>query len=462
MPVRRPGFEVRPLRRAVSLVLSMGMHARRALAALALTLVALACTSGVAAAKGAAPAGQRSSLLAGVNIAPVSPSSEPAEADRAITEVQALGAQVVRLDVPWWVFEPHDAQHISPRPQAYLDRLVADAQAAGIRLITTVESSPCWASSAPRGLLAACRPTKATKANSWPPRNASDYAAFAAYLAARYGSALAAIEIWNEPDQANEFYFAGPHKAARYATVLRAAYPAIKRANPAVQVLAGSLVGSNGAFLRALYAAGIKGFYDGLSVHFYNLTIASLRSIHQTQAAAGDRTPLWLNEFGWSSCWPHQRIQQEQACVTPGIQALNLADTVRALARTPYVRAAVVYKLQDSGAEDFGLLSAGGARKAAFRSFAGALRSAGASVSPVRLTLRRRGASVVASGSAPVGDFMLLEAFQGATLRYRAVFILDRFNRFSITLPSVLGTSGLRVRVFEAGAGAAHAAQKSI
>jgi len=431
--------------------------ARRALIALALALAALSCTSATAVAAGARPA-----FLGGVNIGAVSPSSDPSEAAGTIAEAQALGARVLRLDVRWWVFEPRDAQHISARPQAYLDSLAAHAQAAGIRLIATVESSPCWASSAPPALLAACRPNKASKANAWPPLNASDYAAFVSYLASRYGPALAAIEIWNEPDQANELYFAGPHKAPRYASVLRAAYPAIKSANPAVQVLAGSLVGSSGAFLRALYAAGIKGFYDGLSVHYYNLTIASLRSIHQTQLAAGDTTPLWLNEFGWSSCWPRQRIQQEQACVTAGIQALNLANTVGALARTPYVAAAVVYKLEDSRSENFGLLSTSGGRKPAFKSLARILRSGTGTVSPVTLTLRRRGAGVVANGSAAVGDFMLLEAFQGAALRYRAVFVLDRFNRFSIPLPAVLGTHGLRVRVFQYGTGPARDAQKSI
>ena len=432
-------------------------YARRALLALALALGALACTSAAAMAGRARP-----ELLGGVNIGAVSPSSTPSEAESTIAEAQAVGARVVRLDVRWWVFEPHDAQHISARAQAYLDSLAAHAQAAGIRLIATVEASPCWASSAPRALLAACRPSRGSKANSWPPRNPGDYAAFVSYLASRYGSALAAIEIWNEPDQANELYFAGPQKAPRYAAVLRAAYPAIKSANPAVQVLAGSLVGSNGAFLHALYTAGIKGFYDGLSVHYYNLTIASLRAIHQAQAAAGDATPLWLDEFGWSSCWPHQRIQQEQACVTPGIQALNLANTISALARTPYVAAAVVYKLEDSGAESFGLLSPDGARKPAFKSLARVFRSGAGAVSPVTLALRRRGASVVANGSAPVGDFMLLEAFQGPVLRYRAVFILDRFNRFSVPLPSVLGTHGLRVRVFQYGAGPAHDAQKSV
>ena len=45
---------------------------------------------------------------------------------------------------------------------------------------------------------------------------------------------------------------------------------------------------------------------------------------------------------------------------------------IRALARTPYVAAAVVYKLQDTADEDFGLLSSAGTRKPSFR----ALRSA--------------------------------------------------------------------------------------
>jgi hypothetical protein len=69
---------------------------------------------------------------------------------------------------------------------------------------------------------------------------------------------------------------------------------------------------------------------------------------------------------------------------------------------------------------------------------------------------------VIASGSGPVGDFMQLEAFKGKLLRYRALFKLDRFNRYSITLPSVLGTHALRVRVFQYWSGVGKAAQKRI
>jgi hypothetical protein len=400
--------------------------------------------------------------LGGLNIGGLAYDSTPAQADGSTAAARALHAQVVRVEVPWAILEPHGANLIDPGALAFTDRLIGDAAADGMRVIVFVDSTPCWASSAPASLLHACMSGKSSKANAWPPTNPADYAAIVRYLAGRYGTRLAAIEVWDEPDQANQLHFAGPNKPQRYAAILRAAYPAIKQANPNVPVLAGSLVGSNGVFLRALYAAGIKGYYDGLAVHFYSLTLASLRSIHEVQLANGDTKPLWLDEFGWSSCWPRSRIQQEQACVTPRIQARNIADIFRALAHTSYIAAAVPYKLQDLPQEEFGVLSSSGTRKPAFAALARVLASPFGHVSPVTLSLRRRSGRVLASGSGPVGDYMELEAFQGSLLRYRALFVLDRFNRYSLALPRVLGARGLRVRVYQYWARRGRSAQRSI
>jgi polysaccharide biosynthesis protein PslG len=382
-------------------------------------------------------------------------------ADREIALATALHAKLVRTEIAWSDFEPRGPAQLEPGALAYLDRLTSDAAASGIKVIALVDGTPCWASSAPPSLLRQCNPERPGKANSWPPRDPSAYAAFVAFLAQRYGARLAAIEIWNEPDQANEKYFAGLNKPERYAELLRAAYPAIKQADPGVPVIAGSLVGYNGKFLRALYAAGIKGYYDGLAVHFYTLTLASLRQFRSVQLANGDSKPLWLDEFGWSSCWPH-KIQQEQACVTRKVQARNIANMYRALSRTPYIAADVLYKLRGSGREDFGVLGGHGARKPAFAALAHVLASPFGAVSPVTLRLRRRSGHVVASGSAPVGDYIRLEAFEGGELRFRALFTLNRFNRYSIALPPVLGTNGLRVRVWQDWLGLARAAQKRI
>ena len=167
--------------------------------------------------------------------------------------------------------------------------------------------------------------------------DSAHYAAFVALLAQRYGDQLAAIEVWNEPDQANEHYFAGPEKPQRYAAILRAAYPAIKQAAPSVPVLGGSLVGSNGLFLRALYAAGIKGYYDGLAVHFYNL-VARLAALDPRSPAGQRRQHAAVA----------QRVRLEQLLAgTQDPAGTGLRDPagagaeprrhVRALARTPYV-----------------------------------------------------------------------------------------------------------------------------
>jgi len=197
-------------------------------------------------------------------------------------------------------------------------------------------------------------------------------------------------------------------------------------------------------------------------MHYYTLTLASLRSIHEVQVASGDTKPLWLDEFGWSSCWPRYKVQQEQACVTPKVQATNITNIYRSLARTPYVAADVIYKLQGSRAEDFGVLNEKGTRKPSFAALSKVFASPFGPVSPVTLSLHKRGGRVLASGSGPVGDYMELEAFQGSRLRYKALFVLNRLNRYSIKLPAALGTSGLRVRVYQYWAGLSRAAQRSI
>jgi hypothetical protein len=325
-----------------------------------------------------------------------------------------------------------------------------------------VDGTPCWASSAPAPEKRECTTSRQTQANAWPPTEPAQYGAFVAYLAGRYGGQLAALEIWNEPDQANEDYLAGPNKVQSYAAILKAAYRAIKGVAPQLPVLGGSLVGPNGEFLKELYEEGIQGYYDGLAVHFYTLTLASVRAIHEVQLRYGDTKPLWLDEFGWSSCWPHQRIEQEQGCVTRKVQGENLVNLTRSLVKLPYVAAELFYKLRNTSGEEFGVVTEGGARKPAFSAVARVFASPFGRPSPVTLHLRRRGGIVIASGSGPVGDFMQLEALEGREPRYRSVFALDRFNRYSLKLPGAIGSHGLVVRVWQYGGGEPTATQRRI
>ena len=69
--------------------------------------------------------------------------------------------------------------------------------------------------------------------------------------------------------------------------------------------------------------------------------------------------------------------------------------------------------MQDFPGQLFGALSTRAERKPAFAALAQVLASPFGAPSPVTLRLRRHGRSVVASGTAPVGDYMELEAFKG-------------------------------------------------
>ncbi len=148
--------------------------------------------------------------------------------------------------------------------------------------------------------------------------------------------------------------------------------------------------------------------------------------------------------------------------MTAQTQATNMTNTFRALAHTPTSPPMSSTSCRAIPRKNFGALTANGTHKPAFAALSKVFASPFGAISPVTLSLRKRGSRVLASGSGPVGDYMELEAFRGSTLRYRALFTLNRFNRYSITLPSVLGTSGLRVRVYQYWVGLGRAAQRTI
>ncbi len=315
------------------------------------------------------------------------------------------------------------------------------AKQRGLRVVLIVESSPCWTSTAPEELRRDCGPT----VGRYPPADYAAYGDLMAFLAVRYRDVLAGLEVWNEPDQANELYWAGPDKVARYVELLRATYPRVKAAAPTVPVLAGSFVGTNGAWLESLYKAGFKGLYDGISVHFYDLPLFGLRNTRAMQRKYGDKAPLWLLEAGWNSCKPAARGREGQPCTTRGYQATNLRQLYAQTRRTSYLKAIVIYKLRDDG-DNFGIFDQSGRPKPSFA----ALRSSFARAQRVRrVTLRtrkQRGVVRVSVGG-PEGDIYQLRVSKAGQLRYILNFRLNAANAFTASLPAQLGTSGLRLSV---------------
>jgi hypothetical protein len=308
----------------------------------------------------------------GVNAHPLHDDHSGSDVERELDLARGAGANVVRVDVSWGSLEFQRAGRLESNYVARLDRLMAAAASRGIKVLAVLVGTPCWASTAPGELKKDCEGAWWDRGvAAYPPEDPADYARVARWLTARYGTRLAALEVWNEPNNPNDATWRAGNDAAAYAALVKAAYPAAKAGNRAVPVLAGSLSRSDRPFLDALYAHGIRGHYDGISIQPYTWGdprnpaaaptldrqfVPGLRWIRRGQIARGDRAPLWLTEFGWTTAHLPSRITEQQ-------QAAYISHSFDLLAPLPYVRAAVLYTLRDdgsdprSGLDNFGIVT---------------------------------------------------------------------------------------------------------
>jgi LysM repeat protein len=141
------------------------------------------------------------------------------------------------------------------------DQVVEELNVRGLKIIARVDFQPAW--------------SRANAANNGPPDNYRDYGDFVYALANRYKGRIQAYEIWNEPNLAREWGDRPPN-AAEYVALLRVAYMRIKEADPdAVVITAGLAPTGTGLphaipdvqYLREMYGAGAKGYFDVLGVH---------------------------------------------------------------------------------------------------------------------------------------------------------------------------------------------------
>jgi hypothetical protein len=408
--------------------------------ALPILFALLACAV-LATTASAAPTG-------GVQGVPVSSVVTQKDADTMLDREKALGAKLIRVDVQWPQMEPkasgdRDALYLSEA-----DRIVDGAAKRGMKVLLLVAGTPCWASSAPAKGDCNAADANRQSVTKYPPADPQSYVPISTFLASRYGTKLSAFEIWNEPDQSNELYWAGPDKVKRYVALAKAAYGPIKAANPQVTVLAGAFVGGNGKWLQALYAAGLKGSYDALSVHFYDLPLEALRTTRNVQKANGDTKPLWLAETGFSSCYKKGRKDAavDHVCLTRAGQAQALTDLFAAIKTTSWLKAAIVYTLQDETvAYQFGLYQPDGKIKPAGtairKAFAG--KKLTATKPTMRLTTSKGKVTVRGTGSWV--EVYSVSVRTGGKLRYRAYVRTDRFGKIALALPKAIGTRHVHV-----------------
>jgi hypothetical protein len=296
-----------------------------------------------------------------------------------------LGAKWVRLWALW--------QDLEPAPGAYnrylidvMNAKVAALKARGIKVLVIMHRSPAWASGGVGGFA--------------PPSDPTRFGAFMGAIARRLPG-VDAWQLWNEPD-APEFWRGAPQPGA-YAALLRAAYPAVKAAQPRAVVVTGGMVGNNMDFLRALYDHGAKGYFDAVGVHtdtacltngpgvYYRdergrigrYTFSAYREVHAVMADHGDGAkPIWMTELGWNtqstrpgSCSVGRWAGQKPLGVSERRQARFLRAAYRCLAADPFVTVALWFGFQDipghGYAGGYGLYRRSGKAKPAARAFRG-------------------------------------------------------------------------------------------
>jgi VCBS repeat-containing protein len=279
------------------------------------------------------------------------------ETDEILNRLQAAGIDTVRIQVPWAWVETADDTYDWTR----IDRMVDSAEARNMTILATLNHTPEWAV------------TPGTPALSGVPADPQKYADFAGDVAARYAGRISAYEIWNEPN--GRMFWNPEPNAAQYTALLKAAYPAIKAADPSATVLAGSVGFIEDRpgetidavrFIRDMYASGAAGNFDALAFHPYHYSSpfsvsdpeqiyprAEADQIHQLMVANGDGEKLiWATEYG-----------QPVAVGGEARQAEFLADFLRNWREIDYAGPAYLFTTRDGTYTDpvensFGLYNA--------------------------------------------------------------------------------------------------------
>jgi hypothetical protein len=262
----------------------------------------------------------------------------PATTDRDLNLLKAAGMNWAKLTVPWRSIENGCKNCID---WSDLDRVVAAASAAGVKLMVRVDHQPDW--------------SRVVPAENGPPDSMYDYADFVSVMANRYRAGspkgvIDAIQVWNEPNLSREWGGAPitRDQASQYMYMLKETYTMVKAVDPTKIIVSAGLspTGTNDGtampddvYLGWMYESGLKDYADVIGVHapgygsapeaelnsnpafphpsFYFRRVEQLRDI-MTLYGDGAK-PFWVLEFGWTT----DQINPDYAwyAVTPEQQA---------------------------------------------------------------------------------------------------------------------------------------------
>jgi polysaccharide biosynthesis protein PslG len=280
----------------------------------ALVAVAAVLASGVAATN--ASAGVADDLF-GVNVQQVFSGSTSSWQPR-LAAIANGGVQLGRIDARWSNVEPNAPTNGSHTYNWAMYDAIAQAMAQhGIRWYPIVDYSTSWS-----GV------TAGDSNSAVAPDHVSDFTAYAAAFAQRYGRGgsfwkshpslpqlpVTSYEIWNE-ENSTVFWRPQDDAPERYADLYMAARDAIKAVDSQADVVVGGLaLGGYGGgadeitFLQRMFAhrPDLKDHVDGVGLHPYQADVADteMRIARFRQALdqlAGPQVPIEVTEVGWAT-----------------------------------------------------------------------------------------------------------------------------------------------------------------
>jgi hypothetical protein len=234
-----------------------------------------------------------------------------------------------------------------------LDRVIPAANAAGLKMLVSVTSSPAFARKPYAGVM---HPTNGR------PADFRDLALFLANLIARYPKQIHAIEVWNEPNLMREW--GDVIDGGVYAQMLAAAYGVIKYLDPTIMVISAGIApaGFTDVWDAVDDTVFLRGFLDYQGAQYADCLGAHAngpqgsgdidRIATRYFDLAGHTHPICVTEFGYALpvngqapegfAWIMSHTAERQAQV--------LVDGLRWSRQAGFVRLVILWNLNFNGA----------------------------------------------------------------------------------------------------------------
>lgn len=222
-----------------------------------------------------------------------------------LENARKLGISWLRMHPPlgskWAVVEKNKGQFV------FHDSAIRLAKSLGFNILGSLDTTPKWASMAPRG--------GSDNYRSYPPKDLKDWGRYVYETVSHYKGIIDYWEVWNEPDSTGFLKLPGPFEQMRrpgvYADLLKVAYTEAKRANPDSVIVGGAGTGQPPTrWVEEIFARGAYDYMDVLSYHFYtdgrpgdaldtptSVYIGQLKALMR-KYGKGSEKPIWESESG--------------------------------------------------------------------------------------------------------------------------------------------------------------------